>query len=74
MNRIPTEGLKPAEYDEETSQWIGLNEQNPDRGIETATAHQGVESPTHGLNEQNPDRGIETGSAFMIRRRSRELE
>jgi len=35
MNRIPTEGLKP-EYSLITlNSECGLNEQNPDRGIET---------------------------------------
>ena len=36
MNRIPTEGLKLSIVASEDSPPPGLNEQNPDRGIETA--------------------------------------
>jgi len=36
-----------------------LNEQNPDRGIETQFV-QAVHWLGSSLNEQNPDRGIET--------------
>jgi len=35
MNRIPTEGLKHAKFNIGRLIRIGLNEQNPDRGIET---------------------------------------
>ena len=38
---------------------IGLNEQNPDRGIETAIVRF-YPDMRPSLNEQNPDRGIET--------------
>ena len=37
----------------------GLNEQNPDRGIETWPVQFGALG-RGSLNEQNPDRGIET--------------
>ena len=45
---------------------IGLNEQNPDRGIETAELIS-ADSGRPGLNEQNPDRGIETGGGINAR-------
>jgi len=35
MNRIPTEGLKRARIPPRGLGFDGLNEQNPDRGIET---------------------------------------
>jgi len=59
MNRIPTEGLK-----RQFAQWLrcalrSLNEQNPDRGIETCQQHRRSTAKWR-LNEQNPDRGIET--------------
>ena len=38
MNRIPTEGLKLIFLPLPTIQQNRLNEQNPDRGIETALA------------------------------------
>jgi len=37
----------------------GLNEQNPERGIETPLVPDN-RGPFQGLNEQNPERGIET--------------
>ena len=37
-----------------------LNEQNPERGIETPD-NADLHDPAQGLNEQNPERGIETG-------------
>jgi len=37
MNRIPTEGLKPELGAILADVGQGLNEQNPDRGIETRT-------------------------------------
>jgi len=65
MNRIPTEGLKlpvPFPY---LIHIGGLNEQNPDRGIETAQLRaQGVTLAS--LNEQNPDRGIETSRTISL--------
>ena len=39
----------------------GLNEQNPERGIETDIAVYEDTVTFPGLNEQNPERGIETG-------------
>ena len=59
MNRIPTEGLKPMFPMPDLGEGIGLNEQNPDRGIET-NDYGGCNTILTGLNEQNPDRGIET--------------
>jgi len=59
MNRIPTEGLKQLEGMNTAVRAFGLNEQNPDRGIETWS----IAPPRAAglcLNEQNPDRGIET--------------
>jgi len=38
MNRIPTEGLKPPMPIRSRGLARGLNEQNPDRGIETIFA------------------------------------
>jgi len=59
MNRIPTEGLKPSPIRTLRPLVSSLNEQNPDRGIETVnSAPNKVASSS--LNEQNPDRGIET--------------
>jgi len=66
MNRIPTEGLKRLIYAPRRVAGWGLNEQNPDRGIETYSSaiH---DCPTKSsLNEQNPDRGIETQIALNI--------
>mgnify|MGYP005621316209 CR=1 FL=1 len=60
MNRIPTEGLKPVGAPTGRELPGRLNEQNPDRGIETAWRCPG-RSRSPSLNEQNPDRGIETG-------------
>jgi len=37
----------------------GLNEQNPERGIETVGESE-QSNQALGLNEQNPERGIET--------------
>ena len=37
MNRIPTEGLKHVCLDAGDTGRLRLNEQNPDRGIETKT-------------------------------------
>jgi len=59
MNRIPTEGLKLDASTPAAGSWISLNEQNPDRGIETVVAEIS-QVLDRGLNEQNPDRGIET--------------
>ena len=59
MNRIPTEGLKHSSLHKQSHLQIGLNEQNPDRGIET-TPTMSMLAENRGLNEQNPDRGIET--------------
>ena len=59
MNRIPTEGLKHAEPFWLAKYAHGLNEQNPDRGIETGYTRY-TKWSFRGLNEQNPDRGIET--------------
>jgi len=60
MSRIPNEGLKRNQGATKQRNQKGLNEQNPERGIETAviTIPEGCDS---GLNEQNPERGIETG-------------
>ena len=59
MSRIPNEGLK--RHTLWCFKWHSyrLNEQNPERGIETLLLppHTTV-SPS--LNEQNPERGIET--------------
>ena len=60
MNRIPTEGLKLFGAGRFLREVRGLNEQNPDRGIETSWFSV-TYSYTSSLNEQNPDRGIETG-------------
>jgi len=62
MNRIPTEGLKPPRPYMIGIRSRGLNEQNPDRGIETWQRRHGGRD-TCSLNEQNPDRGIETHSS-----------
>jgi len=59
MNRIPTEGLKLGHHHPLVGTRWSLNEQNPDRGIETDGSRVTSE-PMWGLNEQNPDRGIET--------------
>jgi len=59
MNRIPTEGLKLSSSTPTGSLTRGLNEQNPDRGIETVTLNY-LAGMSPSLNEQNPDRGIET--------------
>jgi len=61
MNRIPTEGLKLYRLNMLFQLLWRLNEQNPDRGIETNLA-QGCKEDCQSLNEQNPDRGIETRS------------
>jgi len=59
MNRIPTEGLKHNAQTILVLALWRLNEQNPDRGIETIMPP--ADLPRHHrLNEQNPDRGIET--------------
>ena len=60
MNRIPTEGLKLREEPWPGSHNESLNEQNPDRGIETVARGWLGDNGARGLNEQNPDRGIET--------------
>ena len=52
---------------------MGLNEQNPDRGIETARPY-APHSSAYCLNEQNPDRGIETGAKMTCNAASRRLE
>jgi len=63
MSRIPNEGLKPHEKKIRRYRRRSLNEQNPERGIETKIiltllcAH-------NSLNEQNPERGIETVTAL----------
>jgi len=44
---------------------LGLNEQNPERGIETIE-EEGQWTKFEGLNEQNPERGIETGDNLPI--------
>jgi len=59
MNRIPTEGLKLRDLVRRIRQRICLNEQNPDRGIET-WKNSSYFTQVLRLNEQNPDRGIET--------------
>jgi len=38
MNRIPTEGLKPGSGHASDRRLSSLNEQNPDRGIETSAS------------------------------------
>ena len=59
MSRIPNEGLKPYLFRGPSGCEASLNEQNPERGIETAPAQ--LETyEARGLNEQNPERGIET--------------
>jgi len=63
MNRIPTEGLKRDKSHPVEQIQISLNEQNPDRGIETAHL-QLTATALSSLNEQNPDRGIET---FLVK-------
>jgi len=60
MNRIPTEGLKLLPTPPRLWGALSLNEQNPDRGIETYSERR-LTVFVPGLNEQNPDRGIETG-------------
>jgi len=72
MNRIPTEGLKHQFIHLLSPEFYRLNEQNPDRGIETSDFAAILDCPTS-LNEQNPDRGIETddrappeGSAWRL--------
>ena len=60
MNRIPTEGLKHSSVSGEDEIITRLNEQNPDRGIETPAPAEIPPVDPFGLNEQNPDRGIET--------------
>jgi len=72
MNRIPTEGLKLIFLPLPTIQKNRLNEQNPDRGIETRPAVS-ARSPLSGLNEQNPDRGIETRMVASKRKMPRGL-
>ena len=59
MNRIPTEGLKHEGIFRTDDNWECLNEQNPDRGIETILDSVHILGQIR-LNEQNPDRGIET--------------
>ena len=59
MNRIPTEGLKHQDDVATMTLALSLNEQNPDRGIETAGPLRS-RIRCWSLNEQNPDRGIET--------------
>ena len=59
MNRIPTEGLKRIRAPAMPPHSNSLNEQNPDRGIETLNFELWGKAP-QSLNEQNPDRGIET--------------
>jgi len=39
MNRIPTEGLKQEQATALKKDVMRLNEQNPDRGIETVVVH-----------------------------------
>ena len=73
MNRIPTEGLKRAYVVVPTIVYQSLNEQNPDRGIETRSADDNRNAGA-GLNEQNPDRGIETDFARQALNRSVALE
>ena len=60
MNRIPTEGLKPERGSGTRFSDARLNEQNPDRGIETDADATWPRGSSLSLNEQNPDRGIET--------------
>ena len=60
MNRIPTEGLKPSFANIVGGSQSSLNEQNPDRGIETPSKGRRDSCAELSLNEQNPDRGIET--------------
>jgi len=60
MNRIPTEGLKQYLRANIIASGWSLNEQNPDRGIETTYHGARDTGTTVCLNEQNPDRGIET--------------
>ena len=65
MNRIPTEGLKLHYLKPAHLRHRRLNEQNPDRGIETNCDL--VRSLwLLSLNEQNPDRGIETLGLFEV--------
>ena len=59
MSRIPNEGLKREEKEEPPSTRQSLNEQNPERGIETCRLRNARIS-NRSLNEQNPERGIET--------------
>jgi len=66
MNRIPTEGLKLVLSLYCLDGVIGLNEQNPDRGIETSRCAFATYRRTSSLNEQNPDRGIETCSSSSL--------
>jgi len=73
MNRIPTEGLKQIIEQHLSPPHASLNEQNPDRGIETIE-YVRPEQGEGGLNEQNPDRGIETGGCSNRARTARTLE
>jgi len=73
MNRIPTEGLKRALIRPLAATVVGLNEQNPDRGIETCHPCGAARAP-HRLNEQNPDRGIETPHSWRRQRYALWLE
>ena len=73
MNRIPTEGLKPRITVRDTGTTVCLNEQNPDRGIETYPLQQRG-TQCWRLNEQNPDRGIETTSPQLTPRQAAGLE
>jgi len=65
MNRIPTEGLKRGMKGVHLMRMLSLNEQNPDRGIETHP-YFSADSAEKSLNEQNPDRGIETLSKSSL--------
>ena len=73
MNRIPTEGLKHGITGRPALATRGLNEQNPDRGIETEKYWSNY-CHHRSLNEQNPDRGIETLNIAQIFRVIAKLE
>jgi len=60
MSRIPNEGLKLFFIDWHFLLSAGLNEQNPERGIETLLLLSDMHTGSRCLNEQNPERGIET--------------
>jgi len=65
MSRIPNEGLKLRLAEGKSEPPRGLNEQNPERGIETGENRLRPTSCRQSLNEQNPERGIETEIANL---------